>query len=173
MILEVNNTFDERRMYFMEQSRCNVNERITQKSSNPSQVKPFTSSWSKDFHVSPFNSRKGTYSLKAQNLFSSEFQHTTLIANTITLLSSKNHAKLVASVTSTASSIDPYRLGGFEKLHFIITWASIGFITFPRILYQAAKLFFGRKLHVWYRPEVAATSIGRQASGVEKYVFQA
>lgn len=171
MILEVNNTFDERRMYFMEKSKCNINEMMDQRSPNLSEGKSFTSSWSKDFHVSPFNSRKGTYTLKAQNLFPSKFQHTTLIANTITLLSSKNHAKLVASVCSTAPSIDPYRLGVLERLHFIISWSLIGFLTFPRILYQAAKLFFGRKLHVWYRPEVAATSIGRQASGVEKYVF--
>ena len=133
--------------------------------------KAFASSWSKDFHVSPFNSRKGTYSLKALNPFARARQPNAQISNTIILLSSKNHPKLIARIFSNGPNIDPVGIGFWEKAYFIFSWCLIGFLTYPRIVYEATKLFFGRKLHVWYRPEVASTSIGRQATIHEKWVI--
>jgi DUF1365 family protein len=150
MILEVNNTFDERRMYFMKKPTTDL---------DAGEETKFTNTWSKDFHVSPFNSRKGDYSLVGTNPFSSEKLE---VDNTITLKSSKGHAKIVARIFSTESAIDPTQLGFWQKFKLISSWCWVGFMTFPRILKEAGKLFFQRKLHVWYRPEVLRTSIGRK-----------
>jgi hypothetical protein len=38
----------------------------------------------------------------------------------------------------------------------------------PRIVTQAAVLFFRRRLHVWYRPEPLKDSIGRNADSTER-----
>ena len=183
MILEVNNTFDERRIYFLKDSCLEttptVNDFKSRSDEGGSQqayealqeatewcsenTAKLASSWSKDFHVSPFNSRKGSYTLSACDPFSQG-----KVDNTITLSSSKDNPKLVAKITSTGNFIDPCEMGTVAILRFVATWWWVGFVTFPRIVREAAKLFFLRKLHVWYRPEVLRESIGRKEIGEEK-----
>ena len=189
MILEVNNTFDERRMYFLkntapdegadeDQNRNTSNNKIDQRGSlvqtAPTEYASgrFTKSWPKDFHVSPFNSREGAYSLSAIDPFFprlSNMAGTALVNNTITLSSSKQHSKLVARVFSSSNSIDPYKIKRWATFKFIAAWWWVGFVTFPRILREAGKLFFWRKLQVWFRPEVLKDSIGRNETKDEVY----
>lgn len=185
MILEVNNTFDERRMYFLkglhqEEPSEKVDDRElpldkedldkvvgVDQANNESydeKARKFTDSWSKDFHVSPFNSRKGSYGLSAYDPLSQG-----KINNTITMSSSKGHPKLVAKVFSTGGSVDPLDLGTLDTVNFVAAWWWVGFVTFPRIVREAAKLFFRRKLHVWYRPEVLRDSLGRKETREERF----
>ena len=200
MILEVNNTFDERRMYFLKSPRdedlpqkkefddniiesietgidlpINGNSQNEREVVSPAirqtsykSVAEFKTNWVKDFHVSPFNSRKGNYALSAHNPFSSSIIGNEAISNTITLTSSKNHVKLVARIFSTQPSIDPSSLSLIEEIRVVAGWWWVGFVTFPRIVREAAKLFFQKKLHVWFRPEVLPGSIGRQETHDEK-----
>ena len=205
MILEVNNTFDEKRVYLLkrqenehaglqhERGDSTIKElnfgidSPKDGSISPNGIGPaprpenepihyssstnFKTTWAKDFHVSPFNSRKGNYALNAHNPFSSPCKSgndAAIISNTITLTSSKRHAKLVARVFSTQTSLDPSSLGLIEEIRLVAAWWWVGFVTFPRILREAAKLFFLRKLHVWYRPEVLQDSIGRRETHDEK-----
>lgn len=191
MILEVNNTFDERRMYFLkntddkginkdpvstndesEGERCDSPEKpapIEVYRTNQSSA-IFVNKWAKDFHVSPFNSRKGSYTLNAYDPFFSEMSGKRPVNNTITLSSSKGHVKLVARIFSTKGSIDPSSLSRWESLRFVAAWWWVGFVTFPRIVREAGKLFFRRKLHVWFRPEVLEDSIGRRETADERYI---
>ncbi|KAL8763058.1 MAG: hypothetical protein Q9184_001085, partial [Pyrenodesmia sp. 2 TL-2023] len=166
MILEVNNTFDERRMYFLKDTST-----PTDSDDNWTLVENprsrFRQTWPKDFHVSPFNSRKGSYALSVQDPFAPLLGETVKIDNTITLNSSKAHAKLIARVFSTEPGIDPTTLSFWRKICFITSWWWVGFVTFPRIVKEAGKLFFRRKLHVWFRPEVLKDSIGRHATNDE------
>ena len=184
MILEVNNTFDERRMYFLKDTELEngnpaaqkVGQNGSQGQNYPVEKGPgrFANSWPKDFHVSPFNSRKGAYSLSASDPF---FPHlnsragAARINNTITLSSSKQHPKLIARVFSSSDSIDPYQLKGWAVFRFVAAWWWVGFVTFPRIVREASKLFFRRKLHVWFRPEVLKDSIGRNETEDEMYGY--
>jgi DUF1365 family protein len=163
MILEVNNTFDERRMYFMDgdSSHNATYENGTHHDESEDKTAKFTYSWPKDFHISPFNSRKGSYSLAAIDPFSTHRTGNANVSNAVTLFSSKGHPKLVARVYSTNTAIDPESLTRLQFFRFVLNWWWVGLVTFPRILREAFKLFFQMKLHVWYRPEVAKTSIGR------------
>ena len=168
MILEVNNTFGERRIYFLRQSlSINVKTYVGDQSFENSPSAQFTDAWSKDFHVSPFNSRKGSYSLTANDPFFPNMTGSLPVSNTITLNSSKQHAKLIARVFSTEPSLNPSTFGYWQGFRFIASWWWVGFVTFPRIVREAGKLYFRRKLHVWYRPEVLNSSIGRQATADE------
>lgn len=187
MVLEVNNTFDERRIYFLKGSEMVApgvvathpilppDGEMLQQARNaiPGDTElrdrkgtKFTDSWSKDFHVSPFNSRKGFYGLSACDPLNQS-----IIDNTITLSSSQGHPKLVARIFSTGKSIDPSNMGTLHTLVFVASWWWVGFVTFPRIVREAAKLFFRRKLHVWYRPEVLRESIGRHETEHERSVI--
>ncbi|KAF1848946.1 uncharacterized protein K460DRAFT_304585 [Cucurbitaria berberidis CBS 394.84] len=172
MVLEVNNTFGERRMYLLDGSSPPSPPRTSgsqsfpvseqSESELPDVVKArFTDVWTKDFHVSPFNSRKGSYALKALDPFPYVSYDAPIIDNTVTLKSSKDHAKLVARLYSTGQALDPSQLGFLGTVRLVSSWWWVGFVTFPRILREATKLFFSRKLHVWLRPEVLTSSVGR------------
>ena len=166
MILEVNNTFDERRMYLLKDSGGDAINHLS--NGNGAASGKFADKWAKDFHVSPFNSRKGSYSLLAFDPFASRPNGKGPVDNTITLSSSKDHPKLVARIFSTSNPLNPSIVTRWDTLKFILSWWWVGLVTFPRIVREAGKLFFRRKLYVWYRPEVLKESIGRTATREER-----
>ncbi|KAK5699461.1 hypothetical protein LTR17_023231 [Elasticomyces elasticus] len=171
MILEVNNTFDERRLYLLKGGGPAGEGANDEPQDGPKATKQlvFTDTWAKDFHVSPFNSRKGSYSLRATDpLAEYEQSGRVRIDNTIVLRSSKEHPKIVARVFSEGIAKDPATVSSFEAASFIARWCWVGFATFPRIVWQAAKLSLRRKLHVWYRPEVTDASISRPYTSDER-----
>ena len=172
VICEVNNTFDERRVYLVSRDEAspslelpdgNINDSVS--SSQPLKIRNRVT---KDFHVSPFNSRKGHYSIVASDPLGQGFQSFRSLDTTITLSSSKGHAKLIARLFSLSEPLNPAKMSVLEKLTLLLGWGWIGFATYPRIVKEAAMLWFARKLHVWYRPEPLSTSLGRRADSVEK-----
>jgi len=176
MILEVNNTFGERRIYLLNGASpsspsrtpgSTVEGNVGQDVSVGSKSR-FMDAWMKDFHVSPFNSRKGSYTLKAQNPFPYAGYDNPMIDNTITLKSSKDYAKVVARLNSVGKSLDPDEFGLLGTSWFILTWWWVGLLTFPRILKEAVNLFWKRSLHVWFRPEVLTPSLGRLPTASER-----
>ncbi|KAK0614256.1 hypothetical protein B0T14DRAFT_436794 [Immersiella caudata] len=174
MILEVNNTFDERRMYFLPPddeaaNQIGLGESMVVDERQGVQARTVLKhKWPKDFHVSPFNSRKGSYSLSAIDPLSPCMRGTGPVTNTINLNSSKGHGKLVARLIPEGPSIDPQTMSWFTKLKFLSAWWWVGFLTFPRIVKEAGNLWFKRKLHVWFRPEPLKTNIGRNADATER-----
>lgn len=189
MVLEVNNTFDERRMYFLKGSSGRDHRDTPSMDLNyspngshsdepeksfpvkdiPNGSARFKDTWIKDFHVSPFNSRKGAYALVAHDPFFPRMEGKGPVDNVITLSSSKNHVKLVARVFSTQQAMQPSNMTFTHMARFLMSWWWVGLVTFPRIVKEAGKLFFRSKLHVWYRPEVLRDSIGRRETSEEKY----
>jgi hypothetical protein len=162
MILEVNNTFGERRMYLVNSAM----ERLRSKpDDSPSQLRGI---WAKDFHVSPFNSRKGSYTFAATNPFRGGLCCFPGIDNKIVLASSKGHNKLITRLFSDDVPIVPEELDWGDCTVFLAQWCWLGIFTFPRILKEAFILFFWHHLYVWLRPEVKPTSICREATPTEK-----
>ena len=172
MITEVNNTFGERRLYLLHGSGPSTPVRTPDSEAptpDPWKLK-FSDMWVKDFHVSPFNSRKGTYTMKALNPFPTPSFSSPSIDNTIVLKSSKDHGKIVAHLYSTGGPIALTQIGWIQTLGFISGWWWVGFLTFPRILREAYTLYFQRSLHVWFKPEVLSSGIGRLPSTTETYI---
>lgn len=188
MILEVNNTSDERRMYFLKAPDHDFTPETPYAPPELAESEDFTKTtaidsnkeiqsstkfvikWAKDFHVSPFNSRKGSYVLSAHDPFYPSLSGKGSINNLVNLHSSKDHVKFVARIFSTAESIDPSSLSLPGRLKFIASWWWVGLVTFPRVIREAGKLLIRRKLHVWYRPEVLKGSIGRHETRDERYI---
>jgi DUF1365 family protein len=164
MILEVNNTFDERRLYLLRPSSADKDKDLSPPADEPTTNNAlyFRETWQKDFHVSPFNSRKGTYSLRAIDpLAAFEQSGHVKVDNTIVLRSDKNHPKLIARVFSTTPPTPALTIPNLALLKFLLSWWSVGFLTFPRIISQASTLFFKKNLYVWFRPEVHPSSLAR------------
>ena len=154
MIMEVNNTFDERRCYFLDETGSRDGR--------------FKQEWKKDFHVSPFNDRMGSYSASVLDLFphgngKSNGRTYHWLDNTIVLKNPEGLAKLVTRIFSASSPLDPAALTWWQATSFLVRWAWIGLLTDVRILKEARVLWAVKKLSVFYRPEPKVTSIGRKA----------
>ena len=189
MIVEVNNTFDERRIYFLEvtpassntsqhvtspdvstASRATPSFNATISNSSDGHARVLRSTWPKDFHVSPFNSRDGRYSLIARDPLKPSQNIASSINNNLTLTSVKGNVILVASVFSTDTPIDPADLTSWAALRLIASWWWVSFVTFPRIVREAGKLFLKRKLGIslYYRPEIKPESHARLETESER-----
>lgn len=164
MILEVNNTFDERRPYLLVRDSASQDEH-----SAPGPIASFSQTWLKDFHVSPFNDRQGFYSLKAADPFAAK--STANIDNNITLSSADGKPKLVARVFSSSEPVHPNFLSSIDTLRFLCAWWWVGLTTDLRILREARKLWV-KGLQVFYRPEVLVSTIGRRAAAEEEIIEQ-
>ncbi|KAI9888196.1 MAG: hypothetical protein M1820_010240 [Bogoriella megaspora] len=185
MILEVNNTFDERRMYFLKRSDANGGPRKgrvdgpTERIETTGKQLPddlltdsksalFSESWVKDFHVSPFNDRTGSYTLAAHDPCARNGDLKWHVDNNVVLKTADDRTKLVAQVFSDGNAVDPQTCDSFTFFKFIVGWWWVGFVTFPRILREAYLLYFKRQLSLWFRPEVDRRSIGRTSTASER-----
>ena len=144
MISEVNNTFDERRMYFLpfntaqqeESSQEEDPSRTNGPSSSCHRPQIFKHAWPKDFHVSPFNSRKGSYAITAcgppalsllnsANVIPSE----PFVDIKASLSSSKGRTKMTARLWSYPVPLDPANMSILDSLTFVCSWWWVGLIT--------------------------------------------
>jgi DUF1365 family protein len=163
IVLEVNNTFDERRPYL-------VLRDFTAESSGmiPVRRSRVKGSRVKDFHVSPFSSRKGYYSVLANDPLGVGMNGCCGIDVTITLNSSKGTPKLVARLFSEGQAVNPIALSSLYKVTFLASWFWVGFATVPRIFKEAIVLSYRRKLHMWNTPVPLMATLGRDSTSVEK-----
>ncbi len=135
VLAQVNNTFGETHLYVL---RHESGE--------------FIFETEKVFHVSPFFPRKGQYTFRL-----SPPEDTLLLEITFRLDGDK--PALVASFTGTARPLTPVTLARTVCLHPLRAA-----MTFPRILWQAGRLFVEKKLKVYTKPEPCSHLTLRQAS---------
>jgi hypothetical protein len=175
IILEINNVFGERHPYLLVGELQKQEEEHIQDMTHNGQVlqrAQIKTSWRKRFHVSPFNSRKGSYSILVKDPPEPGMQGFRGLDISITLSSSKDQPKLVAKLLSEGEAINPYRMGILGRVGFISSWLCSVLTILPRFMMQSAILFFKHNLHFWYRPEPLKDSIGRSANGIEKILEQ-
>ena len=157
VVLEVNNTFGEKHIYVLEQSK---ETRIRQ---------GYTSAqrFPRSFHVSPFNDRSGSYELQCRDPFLSD---DVKVDMHLTLLEPGGAKKLTAQVNST-HAVYTTQLSSWVTL---LTHATAVFLTVPRILIEAWRLHYSKKLGVYLRPEPVegVSGIGRQTATQRDLYFQ-
>lgn len=87
----------------------------------------------------------------------------------ITLYDDAENKKLVAALRSVAPPIFMSDLSSsiIASSLFVMRYGWSGLITFPRIVWEASKLFGVKKLKVSFRPEVKGTTISRNATALE------
>jgi len=115
-------------------------------------------SWTfpRSFHVSPFNSRNGYYRLDIINPFaSSDEDAIPEVKVFLRLLTPSKECKLQALLASSPSrpsiDLDPSR--SLEILRTLLRYPLSLLLTTPRIMYQAYRLHFEKRLAVYPRPQ--------------------
>ncbi len=126
-VAEVNNTFRERHLYILDQPT------IGQSNNNA------LFSTDKQFHVSPFNDMKGRYDFDFSELGDLMDIRLRLVKENATTFQARIWGKAVP----------------FNTMHLtrtVFQYSVIPWLTMPRILWQAAILYFGRKMNVYSKP---------------------
>jgi hypothetical protein len=165
----VNNTFGERHNYFLSPSST------TSPSKDGSLSKPprYTGTWPKDFYVSVFNDRSGSYSVAAYDPLFPFMSGTGPINTTITLSDSNSKAMLIARVYSAGDALDPTSMSIFAKTRFLLGWWWVGLATFPRTVREAITLLFRRGMKWVFRPEPRKNTMPRPADATEQCIESA
>jgi cyclopropane-fatty-acyl-phospholipid synthase len=135
VLAQVNNTFGETHLYVLRH-----------------QSGDYTFETEKAFHVSPFFPRKGRYAFRLSPLGE------TLLLE-ITFFLDADKPALVASFTGTSRPLTPATMARTVCLHPLRA-----VLTFPRILWQAGRLYFQKRLKVYTKPDPCSPLTLRQAS---------
>ncbi|KAF8889695.1 hypothetical protein BD779DRAFT_1439247 [Infundibulicybe gibba] len=143
-VLEVHNTFGENHVYILEIGRGD----------DPTPGTGFDHQWTfpREFHVSPFNDRAGTYSISIRRPTRGPTHAPSSIPPRPTvrvhLHTPTGALKLTALLRPTASAplTTPNLLRALVRTPFTL------FLSFPRILYVAAVLHYRKRLDVFVRP---------------------
>lgn len=136
------------------------------------QCSQIRTTWRKRFHVSPSNSRRGSYSILAKDPLGPGMQGFRGLDISITISSSKEQPKLFAKLLSGGKTIDTDRISILGRVGFVLSWFGSILAILPRFMMQSTILFFKHNLHFWYRPEPLKESIGRPANWIEKILEQ-
>lgn len=134
ILAQVNNTFGETHLYVLQNSTVGAETFETEKR----------------FHVSPFFPRKGCYAFR----LSSPAKRLSL---EIAYFLEGEHPALVASFTGEALPLTAHTLRRTVCLHPLRAA-----MTFPRILWQAGRLYFEKRLPVYTKPEPCSPLTIRQ-----------
>jgi len=133
VLLQVNNTFGETHLYVLDTSGDGHSARDV-----------------KVFHVSPFFPREGEYE------FDFALSEDSLAITIIYRIAGQ--AALVASFKGSARP-----MAGDEIARTVLGHPLRAAMTYPRILWQAARLYFGKKLKVFSKPEPCSPLTIREA----------
>ncbi|GAC98184.1 hypothetical protein PHSY_005773 [Pseudozyma hubeiensis SY62] len=180
VVLEVHNTFGERHVYVLEAGKDEDADEVTQqldpdtlRTESKRKRSGYDHQWTfpRSFHVSPFNDRGGYYRLFLKQPFADGFTFNLGIRLLLLVESDdpSSPTKLVKKLMATLDSVStppasskPHRSTGrhTRPLSPATLYAAILrqpfdlFLTFARILYQAAKLHFAKRLDAFGRPDM-------------------
>lgn len=144
MVAEVNNTFGERHIYIPEKT----NSDLDSEDQNRYVAK-------KAFHVSPFNDLEGQYEF----FFPDPRQHLDVKINLIKAQQPFFKARLHGLMSP---------LNSRNLLKTLLKHPTLPHLTMPRILYEAAKLFFLRKMSYIEKPDPVSPMTVIQRPKVKK-----
>lgn len=158
-VLEVHNTFNERHIY------------VCETGSNSTPVRQgYQYEWRfpREFHVSPFNDRSGYYHLFLEDLWPVDQHVSPVIDIRLLLMADSKDAtqsgtlqkKLMATLTSqraTSMSIKPKRpakvMTRWNLIWYLVQQPFDLFLPVMRIMWEAMKLHWQKRLPVYIRPE--------------------
>lgn len=105
-----------------------ANDNDTSSNTTKKQRKKFHQTWPKEFHVSPFNSMHGFYSISTLDLFLPEnsLDEPDTVDITITLLTSQRRPKIVARVWSVSKPLVSSQVSALYRLAFLTSWCLTG-----------------------------------------------
>ena len=175
MIMEINNSFDEKR---------NILFRVRPCQPVPGDQKPcsdqgdqphvsaalYTGSWKKEVFASPFERVEGRIAeklldpLQQVHLVSGETMMKT------SALSDEGKVKFVTRISFDGKPIDPTQATFTQLVRIFLRWTTPSFLANPRIIFQAMRLhYYVGTMKMKNKPVIRPGSVPRHATRSEKY----
>jgi cyclopropane-fatty-acyl-phospholipid synthase len=143
-VAEVNNTFKEKHLYIL---------------THPNEQNSYMRyTVDKEFHVSPFNDMQGEYDFRFHELTESLDIRLDILRDNKKVFQSRLWGKALPLTQA-------------NMIRTIVRFPLAPWLTMPRILWQAAKLYYGKKMIVYTKPHPTHTMTIRTApaTGIEKW----
>ncbi|RIA99756.1 hypothetical protein C1645_2035 [Glomus cerebriforme] len=157
VVLEVNNTFGEKHLHVL--------NRDTDAKQELRNGYDMTFTIKRSFHVSPFNDRLGIYKILCKDPTSGYLNMRVIMYMDQSDKLPLKKKKMVATVSGPS-----YILSMNSLLYAIITYPFDIFLTFPRILKEAYKLHYNKRLGVYHRPiPIEGTVVKLEPNSIELY----
>lgn len=186
MIMEINNSFFEKRNFFFRvtgdgmavDSANNWSTTTTVSAKgchdklslhfSPSmpKSKQYKGSWEKDIFGSPFEKVGGLMVSKSVDPVLGPSIQSNLSSNT-----PDGQVKVTSRLSSWGEPVDPLAAPGWIIARFIARWTHVGVLSAPRIVKQALRIRLRGKLTYLKRPEVRPGSIPRKETEIERQVW--
>ncbi|CAG8449122.1 16596_t:CDS:2 [Acaulospora morrowiae] len=158
VVLEINNTFGEKHLHILDRDHNDNNAtRIGYDMS-------FTTK--RAFHVSPFNDRKGTYKVYCKDP-ASGYLDVRFVMHTDSSRDDDASDKKKFVATAVGHS---YILNRLSLLYAMLTYPTEIFLTMPRILKEAYKLHYNKKLGIYHKPiPIEGTVVKLEPNSLDLY----
>ncbi|PLN78664.1 hypothetical protein BDW42DRAFT_187212 [Aspergillus taichungensis] len=182
LILDVNNSFDERKSVFLRLdggAATNEAQSVSQVSdarklldprfvSSCSKHKMYKARFDKDFFLSPFEKVEGQLSTACSDPCNAQSGTKGPLQTNITLYALDGRPKLIGRVFSCGDPVDPLTASPWRLIRFICGWGYIGALSKGRIIYEALRVRFRGNLTYHKKPEVKGENIPREETSLER-----
>ncbi|KAI5778423.1 hypothetical protein EDC01DRAFT_634816 [Geopyxis carbonaria] len=157
-VLEVNNTFGESHIYILH-------------ADDPRNPKPrkgynFAGTMEKDFHISPFNRRTGSYVIQVRDPVLEDEDGVNRVDVNMAVISTDGVKTMMARAYSTSAAFDLQNGSRWAGLWIAVSWGWNTFMALPQTFFEAWKIY-RRGIKVYTRPEPKSDSGRRNASAAE------
>ncbi|PYI36118.1 hypothetical protein BP00DRAFT_432532 [Aspergillus indologenus CBS 114.80] len=185
MIMEINNSYDEKRNYFFRVERgenpipATENGNTTEKQflddactnrSASSQPKStyYKGTWQKFIFASPFEKVDGAIANRFMDLaHGAPWKPNATLLNTNTL-SPQGKVKMVTRITCCGTPLDPAQMGFSDPAQIVLRWTLPGVLTTPYIVLEALRIRWKGLMKMMEKTPVRSGSIGRHPTRAER-----
>ncbi|OJJ48129.1 hypothetical protein ASPZODRAFT_140459 [Penicilliopsis zonata CBS 506.65] len=188
VIMEINNSFDEKRNVLFEVRRSGSDEHDPVKSAALAGEKEedldaagmihslpsvpisafYQGSWEKHVYASPFEKVEGSIATRFLDpLQESSWSAAVSLSNT-TSISPAGDAKLTTRISCRERPLDPVRSTALSLVWFLVRWTLPITLTTPRIIFQALRIEYLGLMKMLDKPVIQRGSVPRRASAIER-----
>ncbi|PYH80276.1 hypothetical protein BO82DRAFT_433466 [Aspergillus uvarum CBS 121591] len=186
MIMEINNSYDEKRNYFFRVERGETPIPALKKGnetdkphflddastirSAPSQPKAtyYKGTWQKFIFASPFEKVDGAIANRFMDLaHGAPWKPNATLLNTNTL-SPQGKVKMVTRITCCGTPLDPAQMGFSDLARIVLRWTLPGVLTTPYIVLEALRIRWKGWMKMMEKTPVRSGSIGRHPTRAER-----
>lgn len=185
MVLDVNNSFGERKVVFFRLDGGDVMNEAQNSSeisdargpldvrfaSSCSKHKMYKAKWDKDCFMSPFEKVEGYHTTACSDPCNTQSGTKGPLHTNSTLYAPDGRPKIISRVYSWGDPLNPLSASPWRLIRFICGWGYIGALSKPRILYEALRIRFRGNLTYHKKPEVRGINVPREETSIERCVL--
>lgn len=187
VIMEINNSFDEKRNVFFQVQRCSTStssEEIVQKdaqyidrdqnvlslSSLPGAT-IYKGTWEKKIFASPFEKVEGSISNRFMDPLQPIPRDQKISLINTTSIGVSGEPKMITRISCQEPPMDPRQADPFQLAKLLLFWTIPITLTTPRIIFQALRIhYILRLMKMMNKSEIQRGSIPRHATTIERYL---